>query len=135
MSFQSLVYTSPESALAASFSTSFSNDGTKFAVASQEGVVVVWDVRSTKPLKVFESDKTRGSASGSWTTWPPNDSWDRPRFRVLAPGWGFRSVKFSPSGSGKEVMVFTEVIIDFDLITQINLIIIIFQAYLAGPCY
>ncbi len=32
------------------FSTAWNSDGSKFAVASQEGVVVVWDVRSGEPL-------------------------------------------------------------------------------------
>ena len=50
----------PSNALVASFSTAFSADGTKFAIASQEGVVAVWDVRSTKPIKVFQTDKTTG---------------------------------------------------------------------------
>ncbi|KAF8150105.1 hypothetical protein B0H34DRAFT_777129, partial [Crassisporium funariophilum] len=54
----------PSSSLAASFSTAFSGDGSKFAVSSQEGVVAVWDVRSTKPLKIFQTDKTRVPGSG-----------------------------------------------------------------------
>lgn len=32
------------------FSTAWNSDGSKFAVASQEGMVVVWDVRSGEPL-------------------------------------------------------------------------------------
>ncbi|KAI6042499.1 hypothetical protein EDC04DRAFT_3088512 [Pisolithus marmoratus] len=75
-------------ALAASFSTAFSADGMKFAVASQEGVVAVWDVRSTKPMKVIQTDKTRsptgqhgnGESSG-WLSDDPND-WTR---------WGSRA--------------------------------------------
>ncbi|KAJ7158422.1 hypothetical protein C8R46DRAFT_1354424 [Mycena filopes] len=31
-----------------------SPDGSKYAVASQEGAVAVWDVRSIKPLRVFQ---------------------------------------------------------------------------------
>ncbi|THH05792.1 hypothetical protein EW146_g9807 [Bondarzewia mesenterica] len=41
------------STIPASFSTAFSSCGTKFAVASQEGMVAVWDVRSRKPMKSF----------------------------------------------------------------------------------
>jgi WD40 repeat protein len=104
------------SSLAASFSTAFSANGSKFAVASQEGIVVVWDVRSSKPLKVFETNKSptsgRGGNSGAsgWLTDDPHD-WTRGGSR--APGWGVRSVKFGPGGagtnSGGEVMTFTEV--------------------------
>ncbi|EKM58586.1 uncharacterized protein PHACADRAFT_253043 [Phanerochaete carnosa HHB-10118-sp] len=98
----------------ASFSTAFSANGSKFAVASQEGVVVVWDVRSSKPLKVIQTDKERptntagshgnGGASG-WISEPPFD-WAQGSQK--APGWGVRSVKFSPRGVGREVMTFTE---------------------------
>ncbi|KAI0034745.1 hypothetical protein K488DRAFT_83697 [Vararia minispora EC-137] len=84
----------------ASFSTAFSACGTKFAVASQEGLVVVWDVRSTKPLKVYHTDRTRPYvASESWD-WANGEN---------VPGWGVRNVKFSPAGhGGKEIMTFTE---------------------------
>ncbi|KAI9066238.1 hypothetical protein FKP32DRAFT_1610143 [Trametes sanguinea] len=110
----------PVSSIPASFSTAFSADGSKFAVASQEGVVVVWDVRSTKPLKVFHTDKsrasspfsaspTRGTMSTATGVWPSYDSpWDWSRGGTRAPGWGVRSVKFSPPGVGREVMTFTE---------------------------
>ena len=107
---------SPVSTIDASFSTAFSADGSKFAVASQEGVVVVWDVRSTKPLKVFQTDKTRatvaaaagrGVPAGAMGEW--DFPWDWSRSGARAPGWGVRSVKFSPSGVGREVMTFTEV--------------------------
>ncbi|KLO07961.1 hypothetical protein SCHPADRAFT_1001276 [Schizopora paradoxa] len=36
--------------LCSCFSTAWNSDGSKFAVASQEGMVVVWDVRSGEPL-------------------------------------------------------------------------------------
>ncbi len=35
--------------------------------------------------------------------------WDWARGGARAPGWGVRSVKFSPPGVGREVMTFTEV--------------------------
>lgn len=101
--------------LAASFSTAFSADGAKFAVASQEGVVTVWDVRSTKPLKVYETDKTRlpsGSGNGGATGWMSDDPWDWTRGSSKAPGWSVRSVKFS-AGQGHETMAFTEVCLNF----------------------
>lgn len=105
-----LIY--PSSSLAASFSTSFSSDGSKYAVASQEGVVAIWDVRSTKPLKVFQTDKTRvpggtGGASG----WLSDDPWEWTRGNSKAPGWSVRSVKFGSGGygrPGKEFLAFTE---------------------------
>ncbi|KAI0789926.1 hypothetical protein C8Q75DRAFT_793057 [Abortiporus biennis] len=107
------------SPIPASFSTAFSANGSKFAVASQEGVVVVWDVRSTKPLKVIQTDKTRGSNSSSMNAgsgngngnasgWLFDTPWDWSRATGKAPGWGVRSVKFSPLGVGQEVMAFTE---------------------------
>ncbi|KAH9972389.1 hypothetical protein BJV74DRAFT_210575 [Russula compacta] len=111
----------PFSDTVASFGTAFSPDGSKFAVASQDGMVAVWDVRSHKPMKVFTTERSRrdppgGGAmgkSGSRPTgtadgWSHEDSWDwtTPRFGV--PGWGVRSVKFSSGIGGKEVMTFTQ---------------------------
>ena len=105
--------------LAAAFSTAFSGDGSKFAVASQEGVVAVWDVRSTKPMKVFHTNKTRGSGlegstavgNGGASGWLSDDPWEWTR-GTKAPGWCVRNVKFN-SGEGarlgREVMAFTEV--------------------------
>lgn len=100
----------------ASFSAAFSANGSKFAVASQEGVVVVWDVRSTKPLKVIETDKSRpstisgrGYPTGAASGWLFESPWDWGRGAGKAPGWGVRSVKFSPRGVGREVLTFTEV--------------------------
>lgn len=97
----------------ASFSTAFSQNGMKFAVASQEGVAVVWDVRSSKPLKVFETDKSRGKdrmPTGASSGFIYEDTWDWSRGGSRAPGWGIRSIKFSPPGcDGKEIMTFTEV--------------------------
>lgn len=97
--------------LTASFSTAFSADGTKFAVASQEGMVAVWDVRNTKPLKIYETNKTRlpsGLATGGATIWMSDDPWEWTRGSSRAPGWSARSVKFS-AGKGHETMAFTEV--------------------------
>ncbi|KAG6846709.1 hypothetical protein H0H93_012326 [Arthromyces matolae] len=95
--------------LTASFSTAFSSDGLKFAVASQEGLLAVWDVRSSKPLKVFQTEKSRvpagnGAASGYMADeifdWSGGSSFK-------APGWSVRNVKFGGSGD-KELMTFTE---------------------------
>ncbi|TFK36674.1 WD40-repeat-containing domain protein [Crucibulum laeve] len=101
--------------LTASFSTSFSSDGSKFAVASQDGLVAVWDVRSTHPIQVFHTynsylptamTKGNGTASG----WLSTDPWEWTRGAAKTPGWSVRSVKFSPTGQGrgKEVLAFTE---------------------------
>jgi hypothetical protein len=115
-----LMYSS--SALPASFCTAFSPSGSKFAVASQEGMVAVWDVRSRKPMKVFTTDRSRlppggaggmsrsgsrpmGTASG----WLYEDTWDWTMPANRAPGWGVRNVKFSSGIGGKELMTFTEV--------------------------
>ncbi|KAF8839641.1 hypothetical protein BDN67DRAFT_969753 [Paxillus ammoniavirescens] len=104
------------SSLSASFSTAFSSDGMKFAVASQEGVVAVWDVRSTKPIKVIQTDKTRLPAgqlgNGEANIMLSDDPWDWTRGNSKAPGWGARSVKFGAGGThgrpGHEIMTFTE---------------------------
>ncbi|KDQ53248.1 hypothetical protein JAAARDRAFT_439184 [Jaapia argillacea MUCL 33604] len=102
----------------ASFSTTFSASGSKFAVASQEGMVVVWDVRSSKPMKTFYSDRTRVSirtrrASGAASGWMYEEvfdpaEWNRGGPGGKAPGWGLRSVKFGGHGEGKEILTFTE---------------------------
>ncbi|KAF8176726.1 hypothetical protein K438DRAFT_1908688 [Mycena galopus ATCC 62051] len=106
-------------ALVASFSTAFSADGSKYAVAAQEGAVAVWDVRSSRPLKVFTTDKSRGSAgaggnSGAYgngagmdTTWLSEDPvvWSHRKSR--GPGWSARNVKFG-GRPGREIMLFTE---------------------------
>ncbi|KAF9001598.1 hypothetical protein BDQ17DRAFT_1426547 [Cyathus striatus] len=98
--------------LAASFSTSFSGDGLKFAVGSQEGVVAVYDVRWVKrPVKVVQTDKSRGGGnlySGGGGMWLNDDPWEWTRGSSKAPGWSARNVKFSKVGDGREVLVFTE---------------------------
>jgi hypothetical protein len=75
--------------------------------------VVVWDVRSSKPLKVYQTDKTRSGegagGNGAGSGYLSDDPWDWTRGGSRAPGWGVRSVKFSPGSSGREVMTFTEV--------------------------
>ncbi|KAF9037704.1 hypothetical protein BJ165DRAFT_1375364, partial [Panaeolus papilionaceus] len=119
-------YTS--AALAASFSTAFSRDGSKFAVASQEGVVAVWDVRCTSsPLKTFQSERVRsaelgaggrGVGAGSSSTydatgtlhggnggasdWLSDDPWEWTR-GTKAPGWCVRSVKFNTAHEQADV--------------------------------
>ncbi|KAF8630707.1 hypothetical protein AX15_002760 [Amanita polypyramis BW_CC] len=122
----------PTNALTASFSSAFSADGVKFAVASQEGVVAVWDVRSTKPMKVFQTDKRTGLGPGSpgrgglWASGAAAAGWNNSAASgwlfedahfhgagagtVRAPSWSIRNVKFGGgvAGSGKEVIVFTE---------------------------
>lgn len=96
------------SSLAASFSTAFSHDGMKFAVASQEGVLAIWDIRSTKPMKVIQTDKHRGTSPDDG--YLSDDPTDWTRGRSKAPGFSVRSVKFGGGGGGgKEVLTFTEV--------------------------
>ncbi|KAJ6545010.1 hypothetical protein DFH09DRAFT_1040510 [Mycena vulgaris] len=95
-------------ALVASFSTAFSADGSKYAVAAQEGSVAVWDVRSTRPLKVFHTDKTRGcSRMGGNTTWLSEDPQEWSQHKSRGPGWSARNVKFG-GRPGRELMMFTE---------------------------
>jgi hypothetical protein len=95
----------------ASFATAFSPSGAKFAVGGQDGVLVVWDVRSSKPLKVINpsrraplSDALRegGRATGTATGWVRDVLGDS--VVSSAPPWGVRSIKF-----GADVLLFTEV--------------------------
>ena len=105
------------SSLAASFSSAFSSDGLKFAVASQEGLVAVWDIRGmSKPIKVFQTDKTKVQGGGT-IGWLSNDPWEWIRGNK-APGWCVRNVKFNGGDGarlGKEIMAFTEVSLLFQL--------------------
>ncbi|KAF8976004.1 hypothetical protein BDQ17DRAFT_1441281 [Cyathus striatus] len=98
--------------LAASFGTSFSRDGLRFAVGSREGVVAVYDVRWAKqPIRVVQTDKSRGGGSlysGGGGLRLNDDPWDWTRGSSKAPGWSARSVKLSKVGDGREVLVFTE---------------------------
>lgn len=93
----------------------------KFAIASQEGVVAIWDVRSTKPMKVIQTDKTRlpvgHPGNGDANSMLSDDPWDWTRGTSKAPGWGARNVKFGAGGThgypGHEIMTFTEVRLAF----------------------
>ncbi|PWN27830.1 hypothetical protein BDZ90DRAFT_232214 [Jaminaea rosea] len=73
----------------ASFSTSWHPDGTKFAVASQDGVISVWDVRSKK--KLAEIKTAQSSTVGLLTS--------------NGADGAARVVKFSPCG---RFLAFTE---------------------------
>ncbi|OAX32353.1 hypothetical protein K503DRAFT_805294 [Rhizopogon vinicolor AM-OR11-026] len=89
----------------ASFSTAWSADGLKFAVACQEGVVAIWDIRSTKPMKVLYTSRARGDDS----KWIDGYPWGWTRGNSRAPA---RNVKFGCGGiggrAGHEIMTYTE---------------------------
>lgn len=128
----------------AGFSSSWSKDGRKFAVASQDGQVTVWDHRSSRPLAIFQTSPTsthsspsfmhdisashsggnttspgsRHSGSGNWERW---ESATRSEMILRDPVTGIprtgsstsgkeaaRVVKFSPEGSSRDLLVFTE---------------------------
>ncbi|EAU83158.1 hypothetical protein CC1G_07840 [Coprinopsis cinerea okayama7 len=103
--------TTRPSTFTAAFAAAWSKDGSKYAVGSQEGVVGVWDIRSTKPLKVFQVDKMRGMGAGGlgaspagWISWDPSH-W----FVNTAPSWSVRNVKFGGDENGlNETLVFAE---------------------------
>lgn len=85
------------------FSTSWSKDGRRFAVASQDGQVTVWDHRSSRPLAIFHT-QPQGNARYS--------DFDE---RAMDPPVGSQSgleaarvVKFSPEGSSRDLLVFSE---------------------------
>lgn len=109
----------------ANFSTAFSADGSKFAVASQDGLVTVWDVRSSSELAVFRT--TPRPAPGTVLAYTQSTGVGSGARRVTryrsgshlqdiglwdvhkGLGHGVRALKFSPLGAERELLVFTEV--------------------------
>lgn len=88
------------------FSTSWSKDGRRFAVASQDGQVTVWDHRSSRPLAIFH---TQPQTPGH-TRYHEFDE-----RATMEPPVGSQSgleaarvVKFSPEGSSRDLLVFSE---------------------------
>ncbi|BEI91660.1 uncharacterized protein CcaverHIS019_0404800 [Cutaneotrichosporon cavernicola] len=84
------------------FSTSWSRDGRRFAVASQDGQVTVWDHRSSRPLAIFH-------------TQPQGSRYSDLDDRTMDPPVGSQSgleaarvVKFSPEGASRDLLVFSE---------------------------
>ncbi|WOO85523.1 putative protein [Vanrija pseudolonga] len=110
------------------FSTAWSKDGRKFAVASQDGQVTVWDHRTSKPLAIFHSSScTPGSASAASSPVTSHAMGDTesedertpailidpvtgdPRLGSSTSGRdAARVVKFSPEGSSRDLLVFSE---------------------------
>lgn len=97
----------------ACFTTAWSADGMRFAVASQEGAVRVWDVRSKEPLlgAKWETGPRGGVGGGEDGAGGMNIDTQRALYEFTggAPPWGVRSLKFARSPSGREFLVFTEV--------------------------
>ncbi|CAO1632964.1 unnamed protein product [Jaminaea pallidilutea] len=83
----------------ASFSTSWHPDGSKFAVASQDGVVSVWDVRSRKKLAEIKTSQHTESNDGV------TDRTDAAATGADSVNGAARVVKFSPCG---RYLAFTE---------------------------
>jgi len=106
----------------ANFSTAFSADGSKFAVASQDGLVTVWDVRSSSELAVYRTaprpiagatpiPSTGAPSSMHRVTMSRNGSYTRETSLWDANkglGHGVRALKFSPLGAERELLIFTE---------------------------
>nr|XP_019001991.1 uncharacterized protein I203_05127 [Kwoniella mangroviensis CBS 8507]OCF65452.1 hypothetical protein I203_05127 [Kwoniella mangroviensis CBS 8507] len=123
----------------AGFSTAWNKDGRKFAVASQDGQVTVWDHRSSKPLAIFHtsdnatslseqpsfmndnsashlsSSPSSSTSSGGWNVVGPEGIVLRdpitgtPRTGTSTSGKeAARVVKFTPEGSNRDLMVFSE---------------------------
>lgn len=67
------------------FSTSWSSDGRKFAVASQDGQVTVWDHRSSKPLAIFHTSSSE-SIGGRGVSMSPSFNSDLASSRRQARG-------------------------------------------------
>ncbi|ELU36456.1 WD40 domain-containing protein [Rhizoctonia solani AG-1 IA] len=116
------------------FTSAWSASGLQFAAASQDGTVTVWDVRSSSPLASWRIPQRSGyrphtanaptqpstSPSSSPYLGParPYDSrfagaymnteqflWDP---STPGPGHGIRSLRFSPAGGNREMLVFTD---------------------------
>ncbi|KAH7320510.1 WD40-repeat-containing domain protein, partial [Rhizoctonia solani] len=117
------------------FTSAWSANGLQFAAASQDGTVTVWDVRSSRPLSSWRIPQRSGyrprsveSSPAQSSTSPlsspylgaprPYDSrfagaymnteqflWDP---STPGPGHGIRSLRFSPAGGNREMLVFTE---------------------------
>ncbi|KAI9637875.1 WD40-repeat-containing domain protein [Dioszegia hungarica] len=113
----------------AGFSSAWSKDGRKFAVASQDGQVTVWDHRSSRPLATLFTSPATSSRQSSFTSdiyaedeGPQGGAWSQDRGAMLynpltgEPSSGAstsgreaaRVVKFSPEGSSRDLMVFSE---------------------------
>ncbi|WWC69372.1 uncharacterized protein I206_103311 [Kwoniella pini CBS 10737] len=127
-----------DAATDAGFSTAWSKDGRKFAVASQDGQVTVWDHRSSQPLAIFHTSPDTShssqqpsfiddisashlsasptSSNGSgWNVVGPEGITLRdpitgtPRTGTSTSGKeAARVVKFSPEGSNRDLMAFSE---------------------------
>ncbi|WVQ98832.1 hypothetical protein IAU59_005963 [Kwoniella sp. CBS 9459] len=134
-----------EAASDAGFSTAWSKDGRKFAVASQDGQVTVWDHRSSKPLAIFHTNASKAqdpesaeapsftedisasrlssspsssiSSGSGWNLVGPDTNTMTLRDPITgSPSIGTstsgreaaRVVKFSPEGSSRDLMVFSE---------------------------
>ncbi|WVR05161.1 hypothetical protein IAU60_002173 [Kwoniella sp. DSM 27419] len=121
----------------AGFSTAWSKDGRKFAVASQDGQVTVWDHRSSRPMAIFHTathvpeedpsfvaDVSANRLSTSPTDSQASSGWHvvgsdgepilhdpytgRPVGASTSGREAARVVKFSPEGSSRDLLVFSE---------------------------
>lgn len=117
------------------FTTAWSASGLQFAAASQDGTVTVWDVRSSRPLNSWRVPQRTGyrphppGATPERSASPPSLYPGNPIARAYdsryagayhstdqflwdpstqGPGHGIRSLKFSPAGGNREMLVFTE---------------------------
>ncbi|RXK35143.1 hypothetical protein M231_07591 [Tremella mesenterica] len=102
----------------AHFSSAWSKDGRKFAVASQDGQVTVYDHRSSLPLAKFFSTPTTPSSPSSPSFMSDLQS---PAPLLIDPMTGdpraggstsgrpaSRVVKFSPEGSSRDILAFSQ---------------------------
>ena len=91
----------------ACFASSWSSDGYKFAIGSQEGQLCVWDVRSTKPIFTYWSPlRVNSRLRAEWAWGDPRLLQDRDG---NAPDSGIREVRFTTGENGRELLLWTEV--------------------------
>ena len=86
----------------ACFTTAWTSDGHKFAVAAQEGALAVWDVRSSVPVWVFWTgmrnlSPRRAGAVGN--TSDSDGSWDWTHSEVAGQGGGWTADATMLNGS------------------------------------
>lgn len=89
----------------ACFTTAWSTDGMRFAVASQEGLIRLWDIRSKEAIAGWETGPKCTGEGGAMSADAQRAWFD---FSGGAPPWGIRTLKFARNASGRELLVFTE---------------------------
>ncbi|KAF8521775.1 WD40-repeat-containing domain protein [Hysterangium stoloniferum] len=90
------------------FATSWSSDGSKFAIASQEGQLCVWDIRSSHPIFTYWIPlRWYKNKSNPYDSLFEDGDWWRHGERYSL-GSGIRAITFSAGQNGRELLLWTE---------------------------